>query len=132
MYAGGIFQTPSSVAVAGYGYNLAQFASPFYIAQGGGSEKFERNGKSYERKMFQPEAKSSYIKYTLSYPGADYWRVADGENFNFMHYTTTAGYSNVWAVRTKMLKEKTDEWCNFISQMSYVTLKNRSGTTMCF
>lgn len=99
------FWTPKTVAVATYGFSPGELTTN-YISQGSHTEKFTRNGKPYQRQIFTSRDSNNSISYRVRYDGADYWRVADNEYFSFMRYQMPDGYTRVWAVRTKMKRDK--------------------------
>lgn len=105
-------KVPNNTTASVYGFGPSDASnSTLYYGQKNQVENFSRNGTNYSRNIFTKSTSSTVDTYLISYFGADWWRIADGELFTFVRYTPDAavnvpnqqGYSYVFAMRSRLL-----------------------------
>lgn len=99
------FTVPASanVAIHAKGFNVANISSSNLVQAHPFSATREQKGTlTYSRQIFDRITPTSY---RVSYYGADWYLIGGGEYFTFMRYTSSNGYSYLWAIRTWLAKE---------------------------
>lgn len=92
----------ANLGVYAAGFHVPEISGT-YLADNGGSTSDEKYANStYTRRVF---ARANATKYDVTYHGADWFLIKDGEFFTYMRYTAQDGYSYVWAMRTWLGKE---------------------------